>query len=142
VAPRLPTSCWLHSLHQQWQQQQQQQQRQQQQQQRSPKRGLLSEGHLPARPERRAQVMEVKEGGEGREAGQLPALKRDGLDAARMALPGGGVVASTQAKVDGMKDYVKRSGCAKVLEELYQAVMAEKPKDPVVFLIDLLERRQ
>ncbi len=67
---------------------------------------------------------------------------RDGLDAARLAAPGGGVLEATADKVELMKKYVHESGCSAVLQELYEKLVVDQPADPVAYLIAALDTKK
>ncbi len=67
---------------------------------------------------------------------------RDGLDAARLAAPGGGVLEATADKVELMKKYVHESGCSAVLQELYEKLVVDQPADPVAYLIAALDGKK
>jgi hypothetical protein len=67
---------------------------------------------------------------------------RDGLDAARLAASGGGVLEATADKVELMKKYVHESGCSAVLQELYEKLVVDQPADPVAYLIAALDSKK
>jgi hypothetical protein len=74
--------------------------------------------------------------------GAAGAGSRDGLEAARLAAPGGGVLEETADKVELMKKYVHESGCSAVLQELYEKLVVDQPADPVAYLIAALDTKQ
>eukprot|EP00516_Mucochytrium_quahogii_P003526 CAMPEP_0203762344 /NCGR_PEP_ID=MMETSP0098-20131031/15258_1 /ASSEMBLY_ACC=CAM_ASM_000208 /TAXON_ID=96639 /ORGANISM=" , Strain NY0313808BC1" /LENGTH=55 /DNA_ID=CAMNT_0050656723 /DNA_START=30 /DNA_END=193 /DNA_ORIENTATION=+ len=47
------------------------------------------------------------------------AMQNDGLEAARVAPPGGKVLDLTQKRIDEMEEYVKRSKCSEIMQDLY-----------------------
>mmetsp|Transcript_13909 Transcript_13909/g.25745 ORF Transcript_13909/g.25745 Transcript_13909/m.25745 type:complete len:109 (+) Transcript_13909:106-432(+) len=65
----------------------------------------------------------------------------DGLAAARLMKPGSGALESTQSKVEDMKEYVQKSECSKVLQELYERLIIDQPEDPVEYLIEAVKIR-
>jgi len=65
----------------------------------------------------------------------------DGLEAARVAAPGGGALEATQRKVDEMKAYTQTSGCGRILEELYEKLVIDQPEHPIDYLIDVVKAR-
>ncbi len=72
----------------------------------------------------------------------LASNSRDGLEAARLATPGDGVLEATANKVELMKEYVAKSGCSTVLQDLYEKLVIDQPADPVTYLINALEQKK
>mmetsp|Transcript_646 Transcript_646/g.955 ORF Transcript_646/g.955 Transcript_646/m.955 type:complete len:86 (-) Transcript_646:13-270(-) len=69
------------------------------------------------------------------------AMQNDGLEAARVAPPGGKVLDLTQKRIDEMEEYVKRSKCSEIMQDLYAQIVVSQPDVPIDFLIEVLEAR-